>query len=88
MFTDVFSPFPSLVSPRFFFLCGFFSRALLSERLEQANLTEEVGVDIKSRGGQGQVHYARKFEPYAFEGYPQNNGIMLKIMLEKQLMLD
>ena len=34
----VFSPFPSLVSPRFFFFFSreFFSRALLSERLEQA----------------------------------------------------
>ena len=34
MFTGV--PFPTLVSPRFF-LREFFSRALLSERLEQAN---------------------------------------------------
>ena len=33
----VFSPFPSLVSPRFFFFSReFFSLALLSERLEQA----------------------------------------------------
>ena len=30
------SPFPPLVCPRFFFLREFFSRALLSERLEQA----------------------------------------------------
>ena len=29
-------PFPPLVCPRFFFLPEFFSRALLSERLEQA----------------------------------------------------
>ena len=36
----VFSPFPALVSPRFFFFFfsrEFFSRALLSERLEQAS---------------------------------------------------
>ena len=31
-------PFPPLVSPRFFFLREFLSCALLSERLEQANL--------------------------------------------------
>ena len=38
MFTGVLSPFPPLVSPRFFFfLREVFSRALLSERLEQAN---------------------------------------------------
>ena len=37
MLTGVLSPFPPLVSPRFFFLREFFSRALLSERLEQAN---------------------------------------------------
>ena len=36
MFIGVFSPFLPLVSPGFFFLCEFFSRALLSERLEQA----------------------------------------------------
>ena len=30
------TPFPPLVSPRFFFVREFFSRALLSERLEQA----------------------------------------------------
>ena len=45
MFTGVLSPFPPLVSPRFFFLPEFFSRALLSERLEQAtsvpNLDQE-----------------------------------------------
>ena len=34
---EVPSPFPPLVSPPFFFLCEFFSRALLSERLEQAS---------------------------------------------------
>ena len=36
MFTCVLSLFPPLVSPRFFFLREFFSRPLLSERLEQA----------------------------------------------------
>ena len=37
MFTGVLSPIPPLVSPRFFkFLSEFFSRVLLSERLEQA----------------------------------------------------
>ena len=45
MFTGVFSPFLPLVSPRFFFIPEFFSRALLSERLEQAtsvpNLDQE-----------------------------------------------
>ena len=45
MFTGVLSPFPPLVSPRLFFLPEFFSRALLSERLEQAtsvaNLDQE-----------------------------------------------
>ena len=33
---NVLSPFPPLVSTRFFFLREFFSGALLSERLEQA----------------------------------------------------
>ena len=33
------SPFPPLVCPRFFFLREFFSRAVLSERLEQATLS-------------------------------------------------
>ena len=36
MLTGVLSPFPPLVSPRFFFLREFFFRPLLSERLEQA----------------------------------------------------
>ena len=39
MFTGVPSPFPPLVSPRFF-LRENFSRALLSERLEQAKLQD------------------------------------------------
>ena len=42
MFTGVFFPFPPLVSPRFFFRCEFFSRALLSERLEQATSAPTV----------------------------------------------
>lgn len=45
MFTDVLSPFPPLVSPGFFFLRKFFSRALLSERLEQASLFGAVWND-------------------------------------------
>ena len=36
MFTGVLFPLPPLVSPRFCFLREFFSRALPSERLEQA----------------------------------------------------
>ena len=36
MFTGILYPFPPLVSPRSFFLREFFSRALLSDRLEQA----------------------------------------------------
>ena len=42
MFTGVLSPFLPLVSPRlFFFLREFFSRSLLSERLEQAKTKAE-----------------------------------------------
>ena len=32
---------------------------------------------------QGQIHYARKFEHYAFGRHPQNNSITPKIMLKK-----
>ena len=35
--SEVPSPFPLLVSPRYFFLREFFSLALLSKRLEQDN---------------------------------------------------
>ena len=38
----VLSPFPPLVSPRFFFLREFCSRVLPSERLEQANIFENL----------------------------------------------
>ena len=39
------SPFPPLVSPRFFFLREFFSRALLSECLEQVSTLTDHATD-------------------------------------------
>ena len=48
----VLSPFPLLVSPRFLSLREFFSRALLSERLEHANPTVDSlsGLSILRKG--------------------------------------
>ena len=38
---------------------------------------------VKAIYKQGQIHYARKFEYYAFERPPKKPSIMPEIMLEK-----
>ena len=72
---EPFSPLPPLVSPRFFFffLCEFFSRALLSEGLEQANFSQAnsfVGLSLTSR--------REPWNEVVFQAYPHEYGLVKK----------
>ena len=58
------SPFPPLVCPRFFFLREFFSRAVLSERLEQATLS----CDIRSKNNRLRTLTVSFFVGRGFQG--------------------
>ena len=72
---QAFSPLPPLVSSRFFFLREFFSRALLSERLEQANFSQAnsfVGLSLTSR--------REPWNEVVFQAYPQEYGLVKKAM--------
>ena len=72
---QAFSPFPPLVSLRFFFPREFFSRALLSKRLEQANFSQAnsfVGLSLTSR--------REPWNEVVFQTYPHEYGLVKKAM--------
>ena len=71
---QAFSPLPPLVSPLFFFLREFFSRAL-PERLEQANFSQAnsfMGLSLTSR--------REPWNEVVFQTYPHEYGLLKKAM--------